>query len=91
MSNTDLDFLQALIDEPDKIPTTRKPRKPKDVRDSDHWFKLEHIIMGTCSRGDDCVGKILYGKGPDRVTAIVNDVEMCRYCFYDGLAYVHSE
>lgn len=85
----DFNFLQALVDTPEPPKATRT-KKPKDVRDMDGWFKnpnVVHILNGTCSQGDDCLGKILYNKGPGRVTAIVNDVEMCRICFLDGLAY----
>jgi hypothetical protein len=83
----DLDFLQELIDTPDP-PREIRSRKPKDIRTYDAWFKLDHIIMGTCSRGDDCAAIILdNGRGPGRVTAIVNEVEMCRFDFLEGLAY----
>lgn len=121
-----LDFLQELIDTPEP-PRGTRTRKPKDTRDSETWFKLNHILAmcldcgstqiekgyesesdaeasfpsrclecqsenvrmtGYCSQGDNCAGKLLYGKGPERVTAIVNDVEMCRIDFLDGLAKV---
>lgn len=125
---TNLDFLQELIETPDP-PRGTRTRKPKDTRDQDTWFKLDHIIArcldcgstnvekgytsadnpdhsfpdncldcqstnvrmsGLCSQGDKCAGLILYDKGPDRVTAIVNDVEMCRICFLEGLAKIHE-
>ena len=83
----DLDFLQELLDTPDP-PKGSRARKPKDVRDFDTWFKLDHNIMGTCSKGGDCLGITLdNGKGPGRVTATINGVEMCRFDFLDGLAY----
>jgi hypothetical protein len=86
-SVNDLDFLQELIDTPDP-PKTSRARKPKDVRSYDAWFKLDHIVMGTCSRGENCAAIILdSGRGPGRVTAIVNEVEMCRFDYLDGLAY----
>jgi len=87
----DLDFLQGLIDTPDPPKGVRGPRKQKDTRDMDHWFKLEHIVMGTCSQGDECLGIVSdNGKGPGRVTSIVNSVEMCRFDFLDELAYVNE-
>jgi len=85
----DLDFLQELINTPEPA-TTPRARKKQDIRDQDTWFKLDHSIMGVCSRGENCIGKVLYDKGPDRVTAIVNEVEMCRYDFLDGLAKVYD-
>lgn len=86
---TNLEFLQELIDtpEPQKSP---RVRKAKDTRDMDTWFKLNHIIMGTCSQGENCAGLILANKGPGRVTALVNGVEMCRFDFLDGLAYIEE-
>ena len=86
-SISDLDFLQELINTPEPERGPRGPRKPKDIRDYDTWFKLDHHVMGTCSQGQNCAGLILDNKGPDRVTATVNDVEMCRFDFLDGLAY----
>ena len=125
-----LDFLQELIDTPDPPKGTRT-RKAKDTRDTDTWFKLDHILAlcldcgshdiergyeaqsengnslsfpstclscksenvrltGYCSQGENCAGKLLYDKGPERVTAIVNDVEMCRIDFLDGLAKIEE-
>lgn len=122
---SDIDFLQDLIDTPDPPKGTRT-RKPKDTRDQDTWFKLDHINnrclscgainsiekgyegttessfpsrclecestnvqeTGRCSQGENCIGAVLYDKGPERVTAIVNGVEMCRFDFLDGLAHV---
>jgi hypothetical protein len=120
----DLDFLQELVDTPDPPKGTRT-RKPKDTRDTETWFKLDHIVWicrdcnskntemgyssaraelsfpthcldcnstnvtkGYCSRGDNCLGLIEDEKGPERVTAIVNGIEMCRWDFLDGLAHV---
>lgn len=80
-----LDFLQELLDIPDD--PVNRTRKPKDVRDYDTWFKLDHIILGTCSQGPNCAGKILHNKGPGRITAIVNNIEMCRIDFLGGLAH----
>lgn len=94
MSSIDsLSFLQELLDT-SQTTTARKPRKPKDIRDQHNWFhnpNVVHDIKGTCSQGSECLGLILYNKGPGRVTAIVNDVEMCRICFLDGLAYKGEE
>lgn len=123
---SDLDFLQDLIDTPDPPKGTRT-RKPKDTRDHDTWFKLDHINnrcldcgeincvekgydgasafkshclncgsenvhdSGTCSQGDNCIGAVIYDKGPERVTAIVNGIEMCRFDFLDGLAYAGND
>lgn len=126
---SDLEFLQDLIDTPDPPKGTRT-RKPKDTRDVDTWFKLDHInnrclecgeincieigyegateessfkshcmlcesenvqITGTCSQGENCIGAVLYNKGPERVTSIVNGVEMCRFDFLDGLAYTGND
>lgn len=47
--------------------------------------------VGRCSQGENCIGLISQDKGPVRVTAIVNGIEMCRFCFLDGLAYVAPE
>lgn len=84
----DLDFLNQLLAEPDKAPRTRKP---KDVRDYATWWKLPQNIMGTCSN-PECISELFpelgKGKGRNRVTAIVNDHEMCRHCFLDGWHYV---
>jgi hypothetical protein len=121
----DLDFLQDLIDTPEPPRSTRGPRKKADTRDTETWWKLEHIISrcfscnmvncvekgyegteessfpskclecgsedvsltGHCSQGDECLGLALdIPKGPDRVTAIVQGIEMCRIDFLDGLA-----
>lgn len=123
---SDLDFLTELIETPDPPKGTRT-RKPKDTRDQDTWFKLDHInnrcldcgeincvekgyegadsnssfpskclncgsenvhTTGTCSQGENCIGAVIYNKGPNRVTSIVNGVEMCRFDFLDGLAHV---
>lgn len=43
-------------------------------------------MTGMCSKGDECLGIVMQDKGPERVTAIVNGVEMCRWDFLDGLA-----
>lgn len=126
-SALDLDFLQELIDTPDPPKGTRT-RKPKDTRDADTWFRLDHINnrcldcgainsvekgyegtsessfpshcmecqstnvqeTGTCSQGENCIGAVIYNKGPERVTAIVNGIEMCRFDFLDGLAHVND-
>jgi hypothetical protein len=126
---SDLEFLQDLIDTPEPPKGTRT-RKPKDVRDVDTWFKLDHINnrchscggincvekgyegaddtssfpskcltcgsedvsdTGHCSQGENCIGLVIYNKGPERVTSIVNDVEMCRFDFLDGLAYTGND
>lgn len=87
----DLDFLQEILELPEKEARTPRTRKPKDVRDHDNWFRLEHNISGTCSQGEDCLGRIYYGKGPGRVTAIVNGIEMCRIDFLEGLGYNGGE
>lgn len=123
-----LDFLEELVSTPDPLKGTRT-RKPKDTRDQDTWFKLDHINnrcldcgainsvergydgateessflshcmicestnvqdTGCCSQGENCIGAVLYDKGPERVTAIVNEVEMCRFDFLDGLAHVND-
>lgn len=39
---SDLDFLNDLIETPDPPKGTRT-RKPKDTRDLDTWFKLDHV------------------------------------------------
>lgn len=121
---SDLDFLNDLIETPDPPKGTRT-RKPKDTRDLDTWFKLDHVnnrcldcgeinciekgyegadnkssfpskclncgslnvhITGTCSQAENCLGILMQDKGPERVTSIVNGVEMCRWDFLDGLA-----
>lgn len=44
-------------------------------------------LTGHCSQDDECLGLALdIPKGPDRVTAIVQGIEMCRIDFLDGLA-----
>ncbi len=45
-------------------------------------------MTGVCSQGENCLGILMQDKGPERVTAIVNGVEMCRWDFLDGLAKV---
>lgn len=45
-------------------------------------------MTGICSQGENCLGILMQDKGPERVTAIVNSVEMCRWDFLDGLAHV---
>jgi hypothetical protein len=82
-----LDFLQELIDAPQEVERKSRTRKPKDIRDQTTWFRLNHNISGTCSQKQECLGLLLYDKGPGRVTSIVNEVEMCRICFLEGLAY----
>ena len=48
-------------------------------------------LSGNCSQGDECLGLALKEpKGPNRVTAIVNGIEMCRIDFLDGLAQVYD-
>jgi hypothetical protein len=79
-----IDFLQELLDAPEEKNT--RTRKPKDIRDQDTWYKLNHNVLGTCSQGSECLGLVLHDKGPGRVTAVVNDVEMCRFDFLNGLA-----
>jgi hypothetical protein len=79
-----IDFLQELLDAPEE--KTTRTRKPKDIRDQDVWFKLNHNVMGVCSQGTECLGLVLHNKGPGRVTAVVNGVEMCRLDFLNGLA-----
>lgn len=84
----DLTFLNELLSQPEKTPRTNKP---KDVRDNDHWFALPHNIMGYCSN-EECVAELLgvvnqfsgLRQGRDRVTAVINDHEMCRFCFLEG-------
>ena len=89
---SDIDFINDLLSQPERA---SGPRKPKDVRDMEHWFKLPHNIMGRCSNVE-CVAEILQvvnqfsgeRQGRDRVTSVVNEHEMCRYCFLDGWKYV---
>lgn len=81
MGDVDLNFLTDLLAQPEKAARTRKP---KDTRDQDTWYKLEHIIMGTCSN-EECVSvQMEQPKGRNRVTSTVNGHEMCRFCFLYG-------
>ena len=88
----DLDFLNDLLSQPEREPRTKKP---KDVRDHDHWFALMHNISGYCSN-EECVAELLQvvnqftGKrqGRDRITSVVNDHEMCRFCFMDNWHFI---
>lgn len=90
----DINFLNDLLSQPDKQPRTKKV---KDVRDNDTWFSLFHNIQGYCSN-EQCVAEILQvvnqfsGKrqGRNRVTAVVNEHEMCRFCFLDGWHHIVS-
>jgi len=94
LSAFDLNFLNELLSQPERAPRTSKS---KDVRDNDHWFRLFHNISGYCSN-EECVAEVLgvvnqfSGKrqGRDRVTSIVNDHEMCRFCYLDGWHYPSS-
>ena len=93
MSTFDLAFLNDLLSQPER---TSSPRKPKDVRDYDHWFAFQHNISGYCSN-EECVAEVLQivnqflvpprSTGRNRVTAEVNGYEMCRFCFLDGWHY----
>ena len=87
----DLNFLNALLAQPEREPRTAKA---KDVRDNDHWFALYHNISGRCSN-EECVAELLQvvnqfsgqRQGRDRVTSTVNGHEMCRFCFLEGWHY----
>lgn len=80
----DVDFLAELLKQPEKAPRTRKP---KDTRDQDTWFKLDHNISGRCSN-ENCISvELNQPRGRDRVTSIVNQHEMCRFCFLYGWHY----
>ena len=89
-----LDFLKDLLSQPERA---SRAKKPSDTRDHDTWFKLTHNINGYCAN-DECVAEVLgvvnqfSGKrqGRNRVTAVVNDYEMCRFCFLDGWHYISS-
>lgn len=83
MNNSiDLDLIQELLAQPERTP---RSRKRIDTRDRETWFKLMHNISGTCSNS-----KCLSPKGPHRVTSVVNDKEMCRYCFLSGWYQVND-
>lgn len=48
-------------------------------------------LTGHCSQGDECLGLALdIPKGPERVTAIVNGVEICRIDFLAGVNKVEE-
>lgn len=86
----DLSFLKELLDQPERAP--RSAKKP-DTRDYDTWFKLEHnVSKGRCSN-PQCVGAGIMNqftgkpRGRDQVTSVVNDHEMCRFCFLEGWHY----
>jgi len=84
----DLAFLNDLLSQPEREPRTKKK---VDVRDHDHWFALIHNISGRCSN-EECVAELLgvvnqftgNRQGRDRITAVVNGHEMCRFCFLDN-------
>lgn len=82
----DLDFLTNLLAQPEREPRTKKV---VDTRDNDTWFKQEHIVMGCCTN-PNCVSiELKQEKGRNRVTAIINGYEMCRFCFLYG--WQHKE
>jgi hypothetical protein len=77
------------------------PRKKKDVRDTDTWFDLEHDIKTSCEVSDheDRVNAYegfrdddqrVHALNRKRVTAVVNDTRMCRFCFLSGAAPLDS-
>jgi hypothetical protein len=89
-ASPDLSFLKSLLDQPEREP---RSTKKLDVRDYDTWFKLEHRVSeGYCSN-PECAGQHLINKftgkprGRGQITSIVNDHEMCRFCFLDKWHY----
>ena len=86
LPENDVDFLAALMAMPDVTP---RARKAKDTRDNDTWFKLSHIIMGTCSNTNCISVELERPQGRNRVTALVNGYEMCRFCFLYGWQHTH--
>lgn len=77
----DVDFLADLLKQPERVSRTRKP---KDTRDQDTWFKLEHILDSECSN-ENCISvELNQPKGRKRVVSEVNGHRMCRFCFLYG-------
>ncbi len=89
---SDLNFLEELLAQPERAPRTSKS---KDVRNYDTWFKLAHNVSSGCCSNEKCVGVGIpnqFKGGQPRtregVTSVVNDYEMCRFCFLDGWHYI---